>query len=147
VTVVTVVTLTCLHTRVHIRFTTLWTLFVQDYPGEPLSEPVWILLKQETMTDSGISWTICKSAPLPQTNNHASTPLLNFYRPDALPAAQRTALYCINDNVHFNVSVMSPEVQMSRLSLISKFERIVSVLSRLVRPMFWFLLDLGRGGS
>ena len=26
-----------------------------------------------------------------QTDNHASTPLLNFYRPDALPAAQPTA--------------------------------------------------------
>jgi len=27
-----------------------------------------------------------------QTDNHASTPLLSFYRPDALPAAQPTAL-------------------------------------------------------
>jgi len=26
-----------------------------------------------------------------QTDNHASTPLLSFYRPDALPAAQPTA--------------------------------------------------------
>jgi len=26
-----------------------------------------------------------------QTNNHASTPLLFFYRPDALPAAEPTA--------------------------------------------------------
>jgi len=26
-----------------------------------------------------------------QTGNHASTPPLNFYRPDALPAAQPTA--------------------------------------------------------
>jgi len=26
-----------------------------------------------------------------QTNNHASTPPLSFYRPDALPAAQPTA--------------------------------------------------------
>jgi len=25
-----------------------------------------------------------------QTDNHASTPLLSFYRPDALPAAQPT---------------------------------------------------------
>ena len=30
-----------------------------------------------------------------QTDNHASTPPLSFYRPDALPAAQPTALkYC-----------------------------------------------------
>jgi len=26
-----------------------------------------------------------------QTDNHASTPLLSFYRPDAFPAAQPTA--------------------------------------------------------
>jgi len=30
------------------------------------------------------------------TDNHASTPLLSFYRPDALPAAQPTA------SKHFN---------------------------------------------
>ena len=42
------------------------------------------------MSGSGISWDICKSAPL-QTDNHASTPPLIFYRPDALPAAQSTA--------------------------------------------------------
>ena len=26
-------------------------------------KPIWILLKQETVSGSGISWTICKSAP------------------------------------------------------------------------------------
>ena len=26
-------------------------------------EPIWILLKQETVSGSGISWAICKSAP------------------------------------------------------------------------------------
>ena len=36
---------------------------------------------------SGISWTICTS---PQTDNHTSTPSLNFYRLDALPDAQQT---------------------------------------------------------
>jgi len=35
---------------------------------------------------SGISWAI-----LLQTDNHTNTPPLNFYRPDALPAAQPTA--------------------------------------------------------
>jgi len=45
-------------------------------------------LKQETV--SGISWAIYKSAPCCR-HNHASTPPLSFYRPDALPAAQPTA--------------------------------------------------------
>jgi len=26
---------------------------VRDYPGEPLPEPIWILLKQETASGSG----------------------------------------------------------------------------------------------
>jgi len=29
-------------------------------------EPIWILLKQETVSGSGISWAICKSAPRPE---------------------------------------------------------------------------------
>jgi len=35
-------------------------------PGLPRwagTKPIWILLKQETMSGSGISWAICKSAP------------------------------------------------------------------------------------
>jgi len=30
------------------------------------------------VSGSGISWAVCKSAPL-QTDNHASTPLLSFF--------------------------------------------------------------------
>ena len=51
----------------------------------------WILLKQEMM---GWEWQqldhmqiICTTL---QTDNHTSTPSLNFYRPDALPGAQPT---------------------------------------------------------
>jgi len=35
-------------------------------PGQASSlkvKPIWILLKQETVSGSGISWAICKSAP------------------------------------------------------------------------------------
>jgi len=49
----------------------------------------WILLKQETASGSGVIWTICNSAPL-KKDNHASTPPLSFYKPDALPAAKQT---------------------------------------------------------
>jgi len=38
----------------------LWSLdFVRDYPGELVPEQIWILLKQETVSGSGISWAIC----------------------------------------------------------------------------------------
>ena len=54
-------------------------------------KPIWILLKQETVSGSGISWATCKSAPrsrqITTPDNHSKF----FYRPDALPAAQPTA--------------------------------------------------------
>ena len=54
------------------------------FPGLPGSasnrkvKPIWILLKQETVSGNGISWAICKSAICIwlQTDNHASTPPL-----------------------------------------------------------------------
>ena len=59
------------------------------WAGARKAKPIWILLKQETLSGSGISWAMCTSL---QTDNHASTPLLKFfYRPDALPVTQPTA--------------------------------------------------------
>ena len=52
---------------------------------------VWILLKQETVSGSGISWAICQSAP---RYRQITTPAPHhsvFYRPDALPATQPAA--------------------------------------------------------
>jgi len=34
------------------------------WAGSSKVKPIWILLKQETASGSGISWAICKSAPL-----------------------------------------------------------------------------------
>ena len=54
-------------------------------------KPIWILLKQETVSGSGIRWAICKPAP---RSSQITTPVPHhsvFYRPDALPAAQPTA--------------------------------------------------------
>jgi len=44
-------------------------------------KPIWVLLKQQTVSGSGISWAICKPAPRSR-HNHASTPPLSFYGPD-----------------------------------------------------------------
>ena len=54
-------------------------------------KPVWILLKQETVSGSGISWDICKSAPQSRQITTPAPHCSVFYRPDALPAAQPTA--------------------------------------------------------
>jgi len=53
-------------------------------------KPIWILLKQETVSGSGISWAICKFAP---RSRQITMPALHhsvFYRPDALPACRPT---------------------------------------------------------
>ena len=70
------------------------TAFFRDYLREPVPErlkPIWILLKQETVSGSGISWAVCKSA---RRSRQIAMPAPHhslFYRPDALPAAQPTA--------------------------------------------------------
>ena len=75
--------------------------FTHTFNG-PLSRTTWVSRYQKGKTnldftearDSEWQWhqlehmQVCT---LFQTDNHASTPPLNFYRPDALPAAQPTA--------------------------------------------------------
>jgi len=65
--------------------------FVRDYPGEPIPEPIWILLKQETVSGNGISWAMCKSAPCRRQTTMPSLQQSVFYRPDVLlsPNQQR----------------------------------------------------------
>ena len=59
------VVIIAMHTHTHTRLTAI-------FPGLPRSagtrkaKPIWILLKQETVSGSGISWNICKSAPRPR---------------------------------------------------------------------------------
>ena len=64
---------------------------IPRWAGTRKVKSIWILLKQETVCGSGISWNICKSAlrstQIAMPASHHSV----FYRPDALPAAQPTA--------------------------------------------------------
>ena len=60
------------------------------------TNPIWILMKQETVSGSDISWAICKSTP---HSTHITTPAPHhssfhssfFNRPDALSAIQPRA--------------------------------------------------------
>jgi len=54
-------------------------------------KPIWILLKQEIVSGSGISWTIRKSAPRSRQITMPAPHHSVFFRSDALPAAQPTA--------------------------------------------------------
>jgi len=78
------------HTRTHIRLTAL----CPEVPGWASTrkvKPIWILLKQETVSGSDINWAICKSAPRSRQITTPAPHHLVFYRPDALPAAQPTS--------------------------------------------------------
>ena len=60
------------------------------WAGTRKVKPIWILLKQETVSGSGISWAICKSAPCSRQITMPAPHHSVFYRPDALPATQPT---------------------------------------------------------
>ena len=78
------------HTHTHTRLTALFP-GLPGWAGTRKVKSIWILLKQETVSGSGISWAICKSAPC---SRQITTPAPHhsvFYRPDALPVAQPTA--------------------------------------------------------
>jgi len=60
------------------------------WAGTRKVKPIRILLEQETMSGSGISWAICKSAPCSRQITTPAPHHSGFYRPDALPAAQPT---------------------------------------------------------
>ena len=59
----------------HTTHTRLTALFPElpRWAGRPTRKvkPIWILLKQDTVSGSGISWAICKSAP---RSRHITTP-------------------------------------------------------------------------
>ena len=73
------------------------TRLTAPFPGLPRwagtrkVKPIRILLKQETMSGSGISWAICKSAPRSRPITTPTPHHSVFYRPDALPATEPTA--------------------------------------------------------
>ena len=77
-----------LHT--HTRLTALFP-GLPGWVGTRKAKPNWILVKQETVSGSGISWAICKSAPRSRQITMPAPHHSIFYRPDALPAAQPVA--------------------------------------------------------
>ena len=82
------------HARTHTHTPSRLTGLCPGLPGWAGTrkvKPVWILLKQETHSGSGISWAICKSAPCPRQITTPAPHNSVFYRPDALPAGQPTA--------------------------------------------------------
>ena len=65
--------------------------FNGPFSGWAVTRTVKPILKQETVSGSGISWAICKSAPHCRQITTPAPHHSVFYRPDALPATQPTA--------------------------------------------------------
>jgi len=108
---------------------------IPRWAGTRKVKTIWILEKQETVSGSGVSWAICKSAPC---SRQTTTPLC-FYRQDALPAAQPTAskhwrqLIVVTSAV-FAIVVCPPCVCPSQAGIVSKRlhgrnRRLVAVLT------------------
>ena len=76
-------------THTHAHLTALCPR-LHGWVGTRKVKPIWVLLKQETVSGSDISWAVCRSAP---RSRQITTPARHnsvFYRPDALPDAQPT---------------------------------------------------------
>ena len=78
------------HIHTHTRLTALCPR-LPGWAGTRKVKPIWILLKQQTVSGSGISWAMCKSAPHSRQITMPAPHHSVFYRPDALHAAQPTA--------------------------------------------------------
>ena len=77
------------HTHTHTRLMALFPGLTR-WAGTRKVKPIWILLEQETVSGSGISWAICKSAPRSRQITMPAPHHSVFYRAGALPAAQPT---------------------------------------------------------
>ena len=65
------------HTHTHTRLTALCP-GLPVWAGTRKVKPIWILLKQETVSGSGISWAVCKSAPRSRQISTPAPPPLRF---------------------------------------------------------------------
>ena len=106
----------------HTRLTALCP-GLPGWAGTRKIKPVWILLEQETVSGSGISWTTCKSA---LHSEQITTPAPHhsvFYRPDTLPAAQPTVSKHWRDTNNWEINTA----------------KYVDIVSRYCSPQWWSL--------
>ena len=88
----------------HTRLTALYP-GLPGWAGTRKVKPIWILLKQETVSGSDISWAICKSA---LRSRQIATPAPHhsvFYRPDALRATPKT----LESSIWLTTSHVAPD--------------------------------------
>ena len=94
-------TLLITHKHTHTRLTAL-SPGLPGWAGTRKVKSIWILLKQETASGSGISWAMQVCTAL-QTDNHASTPPLSFLQagcPSCCPTNSVKALKLLTTNLN-----------------------------------------------
>jgi len=89
-TVITAKVIHNLHTDTHTRLTAVFP-GLPEWAATRKTKSIWILLKQETVSGSGVSWACTNSAPSSRQITMPAPCHLVFYRLDALPATQPTA--------------------------------------------------------
>jgi len=125
------------YTHTHTRLKALCP-GLPGWAGTRKVKPIWILLKQETVSGIGISWAICMSAPRSRQITVPAPHHSVFYRQNALPAAQPTAskhwrhtrsIKCVKFanvryylTVHFIVALMWPSSSLMLLRKLLKME-------------------------
>jgi len=126
------------HTHTYTRLTALCP-GLPGWTGTRKVKPISILLKQETVSGSGIHWAVCKSAPRSRQITMPAPHRSVFYRPDALPVAQRTVSkhwrHCQLLNKAENINYL-PDIPY----IFKKAWRYsIYIVSQKKRPPFYFL--------
>jgi len=97
------------------------------WAGNRKGKPIWILLKQETVSGSGISWNICKSAPRSRQITMPASHHSVFRRPDALTATQPTASkhwrHCICTRTHTQTHTHPFNGPFSGITQVSRYQK------------------------
>ena len=78
------------YTHTHTRLTALFP-GLPGWAGTRKIKPIWILVEQEIVSGSGISWACASLHLAPDRKPHQHLTTQFFYRLDALPATQPTA--------------------------------------------------------
>ena len=107
------------HTHAHARPFSGPFLVLPRWAGTGKVKPIWILLKQETVSGSSMQ-VVCKSAPCFREITMPATHHSVFYGLNALPAAQATASKHWRIK-HWNICIKWPKPQLQKLCILLRY--------------------------
>ena len=102
------------HTHTHFRLTALFP-GLPRWAGTRKVKPIWILLKQETVSGNGVSWVVCKSAPCSRQTTMPAPHRSVFYSPSCHPTNSVKALKANSVKALKTKSRKSKEVKLTNV--------------------------------